>query len=94
MDVKNQIKSSSKIDSYLQILDIIRKNNGRQLTVNEVFESSNVGYTRTVNWLKYLREAIQDKRPYVTGYKFSTKINTINHRPQWIYWFDDSNGVQ
>lgn len=81
-------KKSSRIENYLTILDLIRTTGSRQLTAREIFEFSNLGYSRTILWLKYLRNAIDQKRPYVTGYKYSTKLNQENHRQNFIYWHE------
>jgi len=82
-------KKSSRIENYLTILDLIRITGSRQLTAREVFDSSNLGYTRTVLWLKYLRKAIDQKRPYANGYRYSTRLNQENHRHIFVYWYEN-----
>lgn len=86
---RKDTKKSSRIENYLAILDLIRTTGSRQLTAREIFESSNLGYSRTILWLKYLRKSIDQKRPYISGYRYSTKLNQENHRQNFIYWHEN-----
>jgi|GEM_PF-1636672 hypothetical protein len=77
-----------RISSFLEILEIIKDNGGRQLTSKEIEDKTTVGHTRTVEWLRYLRFCVDHKRSFANGYIYSKRINEKNHQPQWIYWWD------
>ena len=84
------IKTKSGTETYLSILDLIRTTGSRQLTARDILYNSKVGYTRTILWLKYLREAIDQQRPYVEGYRYSTKLNGVNNRQIFVYWHENN----
>jgi len=91
MDLTSKnIKTKSGTETYLFLLDLIRTTGSRQLTARDILNNSKVGYTRTILWLKYLREAIDQQRPYVKGYRYSTKLNKVNNRQIFVYWHESN----
>lgn len=86
---KTQKVETPRIGPFLEILEIIKDNGGRQLTSKEIEDKTTVGHTRTVEWLRYLRFCVDLKRSFVSEYKYSKRINEINHQPQYIYYWDD-----
>lgn len=84
------MKTKSGTETYLFILDLIRNAGSGHLTARDILCNSKVGYTRTILWLKYLREAIDQQRPYVKGYRYSTKLNKVNNRQIFVYWHESN----
>jgi len=81
-----EIRTPSRMDT--SILDAIKVSGGRQLTASEIEAKIYLANTRTVLWLKRLRQDIDDKRPYVEFYRYGKKKNKLNNLDMFVYWHE------
>ena len=81
-----EIRTLSRMDT--SILDAIKVSGGRQLTASEIEAKIYLANTRTVLWLKRLRQDIDDKRPCVDLYRYGKKKNRLNHLDMFVYWHE------
>lgn len=86
----NETKKRNKNRCDTEILDILVKRAGSQLTTKDIVKEIGLGHSQTGAFLANLRKDIDEKRPYCKNFSYGTIKNPITHKDQFVYRFDES----
>ena len=77
--------SKNKID--VSVLDAIR-NSSKPVTAAEICKIVELKPSMVGQYLKRIRQHVDDQRSYAKGYGYGKKYNKLNHQENFIYWYD------